>query len=366
MTRDINFTNPGLLYTFQDTVGFLQEGWAGSLDALASIIGEKVIVQGLNNIGGGMYSPGWVAIGGELVKFEGGAYAAYIFIDEQTTTEQYDDGSAQNCYTTKELKFTAVAGGNTLFAEFKRLPFAGANGDMFTALNTIKTVLQKMVIESAVLLSGCVVTNVVGTTSGTCDIGVGHAFMNGEYVYVSARIGGAFPCWLKPDGTYTTSDPGGTFIKFDYETSQRYADVLRRNTNSSGSVLIHRVLNNRFDVATGLGKWEWLGWKICDPASSSVLLGYSRAATNPGDGIWDVNYHTPGNTGGSNKHTVTRNNIEKFTETIDGSNTTGGIGYAVAGNDHTDGTIDIEIGVNSATPIDHRMPYLVVLYLERI
>lgn len=364
MTREIDFTNPGLLYTFQDTVGFLQEGWAGSLDALASVIGEKVIVQGLNNLGGGIYSNGWVAIGGELIKFAGGAFAAYMFIDDQTTTEQYDDGSAQNCYTTKELKFTAVAGGNIPFTDFKRLPYNSA--DIYSALNSIKTLFKAIVIEAAVIMQGCVVTNVVGTTTGTCDISAGIALIDGEYVIAPARVGGAFPCWLKPDGTYVTAAPGGTFIKFDYETSQRYVDVLRRNTNSSGSVLIHRVLNNRFDVATGLGKWEWLGWKICDPASSSVLLGYSRAATNPGDGIWDSNYHGVNNTGGSNKHVVEESNIQEFTVTIDGSNTTGGIGYAVAGNDHTDGTIDIKIGVPIPTPIDHRMPYLVVLYLERI
>jgi hypothetical protein len=62
--------------------------------------------------------------------------------------------------------------------------------------------------------------------------------MNGELVNLAASTAQTWPCWLKTDGTYVTSNPGGTNIKFDYETSQRYADVLRRQQYTTGGIYI--------------------------------------------------------------------------------------------------------------------------------
>lgn len=369
MNKQIDFSQLGGLFIYQDTLAFLQTGYTGALDAFARAFGDKVIVTGMADAGATV-TDGWAVVNNELLPFVGGTKAAYVYIETVTAPEQFNDGTSKNVYTTKQLKFTATASGNIPYTDFKRLPYNSA--DIYAGLNTVKTLFKNIVIETAVILSGCTVSGIGG---GSCTIATGIVLMDGEYI-ASPAYTGVYPVYLKPDATYTTSLPGsGNYIKFDPHTSQRYADVVRRNTNNSGSILMHRVLNDRFDIATGLGKWEWLGWKINDDLRSRVPVGYDRRASDPADGIYDSDYHSILSNGTqTNRKIIDQANLPAIVldvaiPTGDTSTSDSGSGKIVmgnAGNEPVPGpTLETE-ALGSGTAMDIRQPYKVVLFIEKI
>ncbi|NNV54517.1 hypothetical protein [Limnovirga soli] len=370
MNKQLDFSNLGLLFTYQDTLAFMQDAYTKPMDAIANFIGQKIIIGGLADLGGGNVSDGFAVLDGVIYPVIGGAVADYLFIENTVSNEQYDDGIEKPFYSNKVLKFTAVALDNYAYAEFKRLPYNSQ--DINTALNTIKTLFKNIAVESAVILSGCEVSGVGG---GSCTIAAGIVLMDGEYIATGAYTG-AYPVYLKPDASFVTVLPGsGNYIKFDPHTSQRYADVLRRTINNSGSVIWHKVLSDRFDIGTGLGKWEWLGWKICDDMRSRVAIGYDRRTVDPGDGIWDINYNTVGNVGTQQKlKTILQTNLPHIKidvpiPTNKTSETDTGSGKIVCGNDANEPVAGPTLQTDylgDGTGLDIRNPYRVLLALERI
>lgn len=369
MNKSIDLTQLGGLFIYQDTLKFLQDGYTGPLDAFAKAFGDKVIVTGMAD-GGATVTDGWAVVNGELLPFVGGVKADYVYVETVTGDEQFNDATTKTVYTTKQLKFTASSSGTIPFTDFKRLPYNSA--DINASLNTVKTLFKNIVIETAVILSGCAVSGVGG---GSCSIATGIVLMDGEYI-ASPAYTGVYPVYLKPDATYTTVLPGsGNYIKFDYETSQRYVDVLRRNTHNTGSIVLHRVLSDRFDIATGLGKWEWLGWKINDDMRSRVPVGYDRRSSDPADGVYDTNYHTILTAGAQqNAKTIAKANLPNITLNVTiptGSTATndGGSGLITMGdgpNEPVAGPTLHTEALGSGTALDTRSPYRVILYLEKI
>jgi len=123
---------------------------------------------------------------------------------------------------------------------------------------------------------------------------------------------------------------------------------------------------------TGLGINERKGWAVCNGNNGTADMrglypvGYDNRVADPNNNWWDALYNTLGNTGGSIKHVVTKNNIQEFTIGKPGSEVTGGVGFPVAGSGFSDSTIEFKVGVPVPTKIDHRSPFKVVLYIQKL
>jgi hypothetical protein len=374
MNNQIDFTQPGGLFTYQDTFDFLQASYSDAINAIAAMYGDKVIVQGLVASGGSI-TDGWVVYTdpvthvASLIPVHGGSLLNYLHLVSTLAPEQFADGTTKNVYTTKNFVFTATSGGNIAFSTFKRLPYNSATlNDAFT---NVKTILQKIInTESAVILSGCAVSSVVdgGSGSGTATISAGFVLMDGEIVTPALRTAGAWPCWLKPDGTYVTADPGGTNVKFDWDTSQHYADVLRRQQYTTGGIYISVNEDDLdwFDVASGFGKWRWLGFKLSDTTRSRVLIGYDRRSSGPSDNVYDNLYNTVGSTLGENKHQLTPSEMPTHTHGLPNQWNEGGGGHIASGGNTDEGAISDRTGsAGGDEEHESRQPSVVVLMFER-
>lgn len=373
MNRDIFFNQLGGMYIYQNTLDFMQLSYGLTINAIAAFFGDKVILQGLQE-NAGTLSGGWVVYNGGMYEVIGGSSQPYLYVESSVSKEQFQDGNLKDTYRVTSLRLTGIASGNIPLAEFNRLPFNSSTlKDAFTKMQAmIKGIAG---LESAVILSGCAVTNVA---SGVCDISAGVSLFDGEYVTSPARVAGAFPCYLKADGTYTTTQPvSGTYITFNHETSQRLKDVQKRSMFGSGEVVMSTssVDLAMFDLATGLGKWKWKGWKICDLVQSRVPVGYDRRSSDPADGIWDNNYRTLGFSDATktNSRSIFRSNLpaEKLDIPVNLNDSGGGTqgeilqkptnstGSPTAGNIQTE-------NMGDGLPFDIRQAYRVILYIERL
>lgn len=373
--KAIDFSQGGGLYVYQDTIEWLQVAYNHQLDAVAKLIGDKVIVTGLT-FNAGIVSDGWVVLNGELLPVVGGPQLTHLFVETIVTNEQFDDGSEKPVYTIKRLKFTNTASGNYPYADFKRLPFNSLS--IKEAFTKTQTLLKNILNEAAVIMSGCLVTNVTGTGTGTCDISGGVALMDGEYV-TAPVYSGFYPVYLKPDATWVTVDPGGTRIKFDHETSQRYKDVMRRMQFDTGHLYLSKNPADAafFDAASGLGKWKWLGWKLSFDMRGRVPLGYDNRSADPVDGVWDNNYRVVGNTGGEKKHTLTEAELPEHSHDAEDGDPSGkfikrkeggpGGGFGVNNSGGGYEYADISTGnAGSGEAHENRQPYRVILFIERL
>ena len=358
MNRHIDFDKTGGLYVYQDTFDFMQKTYTEPMEAAAALLGNKLILSGCVDNGLSV-SAGWVVINNEILPFAGGPKATYVTIESVYANEQFDDGLQKTTYNTRTVKFTSVASGNYLWTDFKTLPYAATVRENATH---IQNILTNLIFEAAVILSGCTVSNVSGST---LSIAAGICLIDGKYVTPSA-YSGTFPVWLTPAGNYATSQPGSSYIKFDPHTSQHYKDVVKRVTTRSGEIMMSKVVNDRFDATTGIGKWEWLGFKLCAEMMGRFPVGYWFGASNLPTEVYQSTYRTALSTGGEKEHTLIE--VELPSHTHPGALDIG------SGNDGDyDSSGGGSFNRNSDTgaaggnqPHENRPPYTVVAFIEKI
>lgn len=392
MFKTIKLDNTGGLYTYQETLDWLQTAYSQLLDAIAGSYGDKVIISGLT-IAGGTVSSGWVVINGELLPFVSGAVADYAYVETATTNEQYDDTSTKPTYFIKRVKLATVPTGSTFpFSDLVRLPFTtGSAATLKDALATIQNTFKSIVnLEPCVILSGCVVSS-VNTGTSKCSISAGTVMINGAMVSAPARVNDTYPCYLKADGTYVNAQPvSGDYVTFDPYTSQYYPDVVKRAMHKTGSIVMTSSAADKamFDDATGLGKWAWKGWKICDLLQSRVPVGYDRRSSDPEDGIYDASYRTVGyqDSAHTNAKSIQKTNLPAVNILGNANQTTvtaGGAGMVKVSNSGENVTVNsFDSGgsgsemnardvfpfpnLGNGTPLDTRQSFAVILFAERI
>ncbi len=365
--RIVNFTNLGGLFVYQDTLEFLQAGNQENFTGIASFIGHRFVLSGcvVDTIANTITN-GYIVVNNEILPFLGGNITPVINIETIVTDEAFDDGTIKPTYTIKRAKLGNITAGpdDFNFTELQRLPLMSSS--LMEAIENLATISKSTVqLEPEVILSGLAVSN-INTGATTLDIAAGVVLFNGQLLK-SAAYSGAYPVHLKPDGSWVTgAAPAGLSITFDPHTSQRYINVLDRAFTPSGRIITHKTLTDRFDMTNnGLGRWEMKGFRLLQAIQARVPVGLwwdGVAVTN----VTDPGYAATPFTVGSNSHTVNRNNIEKFTVSKPGSSSTSGVGNPVAGGSADDGAISYDIGVDAPTPIDHRQPSLVIVYIERI
>ncbi len=226
----MDFSQLGGLYTYQDTLEYLQSGYSQVLDALAASYGNNLILSGLQVVGSNV-SDGWVVLNGEILPVVGGTLMSYLFLETVTTPEQFADGQQRDVYSIKRLQFTANADSNISFSDFVRLPFATQT--LKDCLQTVQNLFTRLLFSEPVILSGCLVTG--------NNISTGVVYIAGKLLSTVAYTGGATTVYMDANGIYTTTLPASPYILFDGGTSQYYADVMRRNSSYTGQVVMHAM-----------------------------------------------------------------------------------------------------------------------------
>lgn len=107
----IDFTNLGGFPFSATRADFMQQSYLNALSAIASFIGNKVIITGVV-VAGGNVSDGWIVYNGELIKFIGGPVGAGVVVQEVPTAFNFQDGSIHNIQFVK----TATCGAPQTFA----------------------------------------------------------------------------------------------------------------------------------------------------------------------------------------------------------------------------------------------------------
>jgi microcystin-dependent protein len=96
----------------------MQQTYHEQFGALAALLGDKVIVSGVE-VSGGNVSAGWITFGGRLIPFAAGLAQDRVVITTTTTGLLYQDGQTKQVYTTRVAQCVLVGG--FLFSELKRL-----------------------------------------------------------------------------------------------------------------------------------------------------------------------------------------------------------------------------------------------------
>ncbi len=116
--KSINFTHTGGMPFSQDVAGFMQAGYSEPLGALAGLIGEKTILQGVV-VSGGNVSAGWITWNGMIIPFEAGLATDRVDIIVTTSNLMYEDGQEKQVFTIRVARCVNVGG--FPFSDLRRL-----------------------------------------------------------------------------------------------------------------------------------------------------------------------------------------------------------------------------------------------------
>jgi hypothetical protein len=111
MNKKIDFSQLGGFPATQYMTSFMQDSYRLALAAMADFVGDKVILSGMNEIGGNV-TDGWISLGGELLPFTGGPLAADDTVITVETPENrvFDDGTSKQVYFTKVARIGSPGG----------------------------------------------------------------------------------------------------------------------------------------------------------------------------------------------------------------------------------------------------------------
>jgi hypothetical protein len=107
--NNIDLTHLGGFPLEQDTLDFMQLDYKSAFGAIAKLCGNKTILFGVEIIAGNV-TPGWIAVDGELILFQGGVYGGYVVIATVPTQVTYEDGLLKEAYYVKTATCGGIAG----------------------------------------------------------------------------------------------------------------------------------------------------------------------------------------------------------------------------------------------------------------
>ncbi len=177
---------------------------------------------------------------------------------------------------------------------------------------------------------------------------------------------------------------GTSAVQYNYADLQVARPWLKYDVKEVDCDATYLLAN--FDLGTGLGKGERVGWAICDGRNGTrnrggrVSVGFEVITIDPSDNVWDAVYNTIGAIGGEKKHTLT---AQEFNHRHSGDmgegtgpasvpdNTTPNplnqrdrkfyTDYLIGGVNGTDG------GANpNPSPHENRQPFIVTLFIQKL
>lgn len=372
--KRIDYSFPGGFPVHEGALDFMQTGYSDPIKGLANMAGNMTIISGMTEVGNNV-SAGWIVINGELLPFLAGSKQTSFIVEEIAKQQRFRNGDNNTVYYTRQARFGS---GVTQYpyAALKRIASNSImqDAETFATSRALRRVSELSLYEPNIIVSGCDVSD-VNMVNQTCTISSGKVIL-GEQYYITPVYAGTFPVWLNSSGVWVTNDPGGINISFSPHTSQRKAAVMRRAIHTSGEIIMSKVVSDRFDPLTGIGKWEWHGFKLCEEMCGSTPTGYWFGPDGSSN-IYDSAYRTPLMSGGSKSHTITKGELPNITL---------GVGVYTNSQDYDDGhAATNNIGnnpfpSNPAGPVnkiqtdalgyglsfDMRTPYCVIVFIERI
>lgn len=368
MNKRIDFSQPGGFPLHQGVLDFMQAGYTDAIKGLANMAGDLVIVSGMVENGNNV-SDGWIVKGGEFIPFVGGAKQGTIIFEELSESARFGDGQDHPVFVTKSCRFgTGV--GQVQYSALRRISSNSfmLDADSFATSRALKNLAELCLYESYVIINGCIVTN-INQAGQSCNISAGKVLM-GEQVFNMPAYNGQYPVYINNSGQWVNAAPVGGMIRFDPHTSQRKADVLRRAITPPGQIIELATWSDRFNLQSGDGKWEMLGFKISEADRGRVSVGLDPRTTFPGWDWpeWDANYNVIGNTGGSKTKTLSMRELPDIIQLSFEVWNEGGNGHIASGGK---GLMEGRFTENFSNPdggdpIDLRQPYVVRLKVIRI
>jgi hypothetical protein len=142
----IDFTKTGGILRSQELWAYMQSTYSSLFSAIASAVGDNVILSGVDDLGAN-YGNGWVVISGEILPFQGGLKATQIIIEETITQEQYNDGNSKDAYYTRVAKCANTGGiPVTSFKRMVNISTLISPADLTAALNSFRDSLDDSTI----------------------------------------------------------------------------------------------------------------------------------------------------------------------------------------------------------------------------
>jgi len=352
------------------TLGFMQSAYVDALRGLAKMAGaDDIIVSGLV-VTGGIATDGWILKDGDLVFFQGGTVGSTYLIETTAEQKANENGTLYDRYFTKKARFGSGAGAHN-WADLVRAE----------SLTNLIDIIRNTFGD------GNVIFGMESTVAGaSVDISAGAAFLGGAYVEAPS-YSGSYPAYFKEDGTWTATEPvSGNYLTFDPYTKDRVEYSYRRKMTPVGTVQMFLGDTDMFD-GTGLGKWGWHGWALCNGANGTTDLrgyfpvGYDPRTSDPGNGVWDANYKNLGAAGGEKEHQLTVDEMpsHRHTGSTIAETEYGLIRRATTGENKTSAATDISPGepdvITAPGPIpaqggdqghENRPPYRVLMFVQRI
>jgi hypothetical protein len=87
----------------------MQLDYKTAFGAVAKLCGDKTILHGVEIVAGNV-TPGWIAVDGELILFQGGVFGSYVVIATVPTMVTYEDGILKEAYYVKTATCGGIAG----------------------------------------------------------------------------------------------------------------------------------------------------------------------------------------------------------------------------------------------------------------
>lgn len=132
MEKKIDFTKSGGFPLDQGVLDFMQGAYVNAITALACLVGDNVILSGVEN-NGTTIANGFVCMGGEVLPFTGGsATVTKVKVEETTENLVFEDLSQKPVLITRRAKLDAS--GTINFSSFTRVSSQIAIKQLITAL----------------------------------------------------------------------------------------------------------------------------------------------------------------------------------------------------------------------------------------
>lgn len=135
MHKRLDLTKLGGFPATQYTFDWMQDSYRSVFAAIAGLIGDKVVVSGMQVVGGNVAN-GFLSVGGEILPFIGGPIQPEIIIVETNEERLYRDGISKTVYYKRVAQFGAPGG--FPYADVVRV---GTLKDMFYSLAPVGSLM---------------------------------------------------------------------------------------------------------------------------------------------------------------------------------------------------------------------------------
>jgi hypothetical protein len=132
MNKVEQLTNLGGFPMTQYTLDFMQQSYRDALGALAKLVGNAVIVAGMEETGNNVAN-GWISYNGELLPFTGGPKQSTWIIEEATEDRLFADQVNRTVYFTRKARF---ASGGISYSSLQRIETLIGLKGVIAALDT--------------------------------------------------------------------------------------------------------------------------------------------------------------------------------------------------------------------------------------